>query len=914
MSRDRRYGNERSSDDDLVAALARANDIDAELADELLDEARRRSADDEYGRSISRWFEIVLAERSNAPSLAPGRRTLVESTFGSPSRWRAVDPSLAPGRRARTDTRSRELSRLAFTGRVPQHPARPDASARAGEVPFRHQMETGFGESLEGVEVVVAGSLPRGARGAAEHERITFADESPSMETVAHEVAHVLQFRRGTPLTAAPLGARGDTSELEATRAARDVVAGRSTRVHEAPTSQMHLDEPEDDGLGTTFVAHAVDFALRGSGLEIEVMWYALVWQEGREHAPLREGQLPPPVSDPHLRTTTLVRRLEEYTALRILPAGREELLRRRQIELVSRDAYSFAASLSADDLRRWFGPDRWRAFLEGGGPRDGLGSAEPPAPEPEATITVDEVLRHLADDVDDVDDLAARLTDRQMRSLNSSDRVALVAHISAGTFVLNDDERTIVRLLSTTPPVQALAVRDQLGPQLLQQLDDAIDFDDFRDYNDALRQLFFNSLTPEEAEEQMSAARVFPWANPGLIHALWNVRFYYDECELHDDGKVHISYWMNLAVAGIRSETVALDPFEMIAVHFLYPEEFAGAERGQTVYMPAINLRSLHRHQFRGELQTAVDVGLLFAGGAGLVGAGSRLARAIAALDVAMAAADITIRDFRHDIANLQHGPDFLAAWDVVQTLIAVYGVARLVSHAPAALARLRAAFQRFRSSSPTLPADTLGRIESEVDDVLRSSDEAAEASTAARRSDAADGADATATRDPAAAPDAHVADPATPITPLVPPPTIRTAEELVGASHGRPGLPDPLGQQHLGHPGDHIPPDGGGRAGAMAHARLRPNKMNTTVYYVRRHAMQDLRDALASHADEIAQLAPGQTISFRFGTPLRPGFNSVRGAEATEVSFDEISVVLQRFTTGELHLVQFTPRLQGL
>jgi hypothetical protein len=88
----------------------------------------------------------------------------------------------------------------------------------------------------------------------------------------------------------------------------------------------------------------------------------------------------------------------------------------------------------------------------------------------------------------------------------------------------------------------------------------------------------------------------------------------------------------------------------------------------------------------------------------------------------------------------------------------------------------------------------------------------------------------------------------------------------------------------------------------------------MNTTVYYSRRHAVQDLRDALTAHADEIARLAPGQSLARRFTTPLRPGFNSVRGATPTEVSFEEISFVIERLTTGELHLVQFTPRLRGL
>src|SRR5690606_34915929 len=98
--------------------------------------------------------------------------------------------------------------------------------------------------------------------------------------------------------------------------------------------------------------------------------------------------------------------------------------------------------------------------------------------------------------------------------------------------------------------------------------------------------------------------------------------------------------------------------------------------------------------------------------------------------------AADLTIRDFRHEIAGMEHGRDFLAAWDTLSTLLALYGVARVVVQAPAALGRLRRAFARFRGASPRLPAKTLRRIESEVDDILRQADEAERAAAGAARS----------------------------------------------------------------------------------------------------------------------------------------------------------------------------------
>jgi hypothetical protein len=749
--------------------LARQHGIPWQRAQELYERAMQHAHGAAPGRVQELYLELLEGARRDAARPSPGKvtRTMrLEAEQASRhgrglSRSRTRHGPVTPGKVTLTSylaSRGESRSETIESGR--EHEPWPDgmtenqawvdgAAEKAWpglDLPFRAEMERLFGENLGGVQVELDGTLPRRAPAAAERDRIAFANAAPSKATVAHEVAHVLQYRRGSPRTAAQIGERGDPAEREARRAAADVLAGRSVRIRGTPTAQMHLQEPTETGEDEadheiTVVGHAVDFVRRGDGLEVEVMWYALLWQEGRDHRPLREGELPPQFTAPRLRATRLILRLEEHTGRRMLPAGRQALLERREIPLTQRDPYSYTAELSAADLRQWFGAGEWQAFLDGRPPNQP--GADATTAEATPTVTVEEVLRHLAEGRWDVDDLAAQLTDGQMVTLSATDRVRLIDIVSSGFSVLNEDEHTIVRLFATTPPTQARAVRDQLGTELLRQLDDAIDFDDYRDYNGALRRLFFDSLTPEEAAEQMAGARVFPWANPGIIHSLWNVRFYYEECELHDDGKVHVSYWINLAMFGLRTETVQLDPFEMIAVRFFYPEEYAGAEEGQTVYMPAINLRSLHRHQFKGELQTAVDIGLLAAGGAGLFGAGTRLARALAALDLAVSAADLTVREFRHEIARTEHGRDFLAAWDVVSTLITAYGVARLAMHAPAAIRRLRSAFERFRSVSPSLPAETMRRIESEVDDVLRQADEAEAAAGAGTRPGQTSGAD---------------------------------------------------------------------------------------------------------------------------------------------------------------------------
>ncbi|QEG16136.1 polymorphic toxin-type HINT domain-containing protein [Gimesia maris] len=90
----------------------------------------------------------------------------------------------------------------------------------------------------------------------------------------------------------------------------------------------------------------------------------------------------------------------------------------------------------------------------------------------------------------------------------------------------------------------------------------------------------------------------------------------------------------------------------------------------------------------------------------------------------------------------------------------------------------------------------------------------------------------------------------------------TLNSTERLLKTSEGRLGLLNSKGVQYLGHAGDHIPAQGANKAVVVAHSRSRPNKANTTVYRNRKHAVQDLRDALNGYSDEVSTLLPGQVL----------------------------------------------------
>jgi hypothetical protein len=150
---------------------------------------------------------------------------------------------------------------------------------------------------------------------------------------------------------------------------------------------------------------------------------------------------------------------------------------------------------------------------------------------------------------------------------------------------------------------------------------------------------------------------------------------------------------------------------------------------------MPAINLLSLVQKQFRGVVQVVADIALIGLGGAGLVGASTRLGRAIAALELAFGAADVVVRNFRARIARLEQGREFLAVWDIVSVFIAIYGFTRLAIEGGRIFLRLRRAWQAFRGSDDAARlGDQLDPLRQQVDDVLERADEASAAQQGGR------------------------------------------------------------------------------------------------------------------------------------------------------------------------------------
>src|SRR5688572_1676489 len=162
------------------------------------------------GQKYQEYEEGQEPERVEPASRWPGKRTLTEGLI-----------------------HRRTIARLARALDAPPEAAFDEAtSGSPGEVPFRAEMETAFSEDFSGVKAYVGRAEPLeaiGAAAAAHGERVAFGSASPDRETVAHELTHVVQHRRGGGGGVQGKGGLsdpGDASEREADVVASQIAAG----------------------------------------------------------------------------------------------------------------------------------------------------------------------------------------------------------------------------------------------------------------------------------------------------------------------------------------------------------------------------------------------------------------------------------------------------------------------------------------------------------------------------------------------------------------------------------------------------------------------------------------------------------------------------------------------------------------
>lgn len=156
------------------------------------------------------------------------------------------DDGVAPGKRPLTSAIHLRAKAEPGAGADPGAAFANATSGAGSEIPYRAEMEGAFGEDFGGVRSHVGqrdamDSL--GAHAAASGESVAFGSASPDKHTVAHELTHVVQHRRGASGTHGKGGltSPGDSSEVEAERVAGAVVAGERVQVAGGASDGIHL-------------------------------------------------------------------------------------------------------------------------------------------------------------------------------------------------------------------------------------------------------------------------------------------------------------------------------------------------------------------------------------------------------------------------------------------------------------------------------------------------------------------------------------------------------------------------------------------------------------------------------------------------------------------------------------------------
>jgi hypothetical protein len=113
--------------------------------------------------------------------------------------------------------------------------------ASGASLPFRSEMELLYGADFSGLSVGVgiAEAEMAGAHALTDGQSIAFADSSPDRETVAHELAHVMQHGNGGGGGSA-LSTPGDASEQEAHSAADAALRGETPTIRRTAGAGVH--------------------------------------------------------------------------------------------------------------------------------------------------------------------------------------------------------------------------------------------------------------------------------------------------------------------------------------------------------------------------------------------------------------------------------------------------------------------------------------------------------------------------------------------------------------------------------------------------------------------------------------------------------------------------------------------------
>jgi Domain of unknown function (DUF4157)/Bacterial SH3 domain/HNH/Endo VII superfamily toxin with a SHH signature len=228
--------------------LARQHGIPEKLARALYEQAAQQAQAQRaaHGREQELYLELLADARTNAWRPSPGKVTrtmrLEAERTGRTRRTSHVSPTtgqrIAPGKVTLT-------SYLSLRAR--SEPAAEESTERTESLPFRAEMEAAFDEDFSALRISLGSAdVPAGADAAATDEHVRFRSARPDRRLIAHELAHVVQYRRHPAGGArAAVSRPADPAEREAERVSLAVAVGARAQIREAPSAAMHLHGEE---------------------------------------------------------------------------------------------------------------------------------------------------------------------------------------------------------------------------------------------------------------------------------------------------------------------------------------------------------------------------------------------------------------------------------------------------------------------------------------------------------------------------------------------------------------------------------------------------------------------------------------------------------------------------------------------
>lgn len=177
-------------------------------------------------------------------------------------------------------------------------------SGSGTEIPHRADMEKSFGTDFSNVQAYTGRSGEMGSIGAeaatlGSDSRVAFASASPSKETVAHELAHVVQARNGAGSSgvqaSSAVSQPGDAAEREADAVASKVASGQTVNAGELRAQAAGVQRKDvtvSAGTGQTETESTTRVLDHGNNFEDEMnAWTKLLaWKNAQSITFARNG------------------------------------------------------------------------------------------------------------------------------------------------------------------------------------------------------------------------------------------------------------------------------------------------------------------------------------------------------------------------------------------------------------------------------------------------------------------------------------------------------------------------------------------------------------------------------------------------------------------------------------------------